>query len=353
MICPNCKTVNSDSARFCEKCGAEFLPETQKPQSSPVTYAPPSGNTPSMMSGSPVPTKVQQNGNNNVTINKTTLIIIIAVVALLIVGLGVFAIVAMQGGNSSTDFFNQEIITDAEGEKIKEGRGTTEMAVIDTDGTVRTIKTDRSLLTPDKILEEYTLVMNKLKNDAPGFSFTRYQNLPTDYQNVGAAATIVLPIIEKYVTSKTASETLAYPAGNSDKLPLPYSSYGCLLTDTAKIRNAYCEVLEKDVYKIVITLTDELNPQINPAGATTSTSAITAMFDPYDAATQITAISELAFNKIDFNYTGCTATLIYDCDTDKVQSINMTMNIDITANTLIGKLQARIVDICEYTDITY
>lgn len=344
MICPNCKTENADSARFCEKCGAEFLPGMQTYQESSVMYTAPE---------TPAPTYVQQKNSNSVTIKKTTLIIIIAVVTLLIVGLSVFAIVAMQNNNSSTNLFNKETITDAEGEKIKEGNGTTEMAVIDVDGTVRTIKTDRSLLTQDKILEKYTVVMNKLKSDAPGFSFTRYQNLPTDYQNVGSAATVVLPIIEKYVTSKTASDVVTYPAGNADKLPLPYSAYGCLLTDTEKIRNAYCEVLDKDYYKIVITLTDELNPQINPAGATTSTSAITAMFDPYDAATQITAISELAFNKIDFNYTGCTATLIYNSDTDEVQSINMTMNIDITANTILGKLQARIVDISEYTNITY
>ena len=346
MICPNCKTVNVDSARFCEKCGAEFLPGAPTYQDSSVMYTAPAA------PATPAPVHVQKKSSNSVTINKTTLIIIVAVVTLLIVGLGVFAIIAMQD-NSSTNLFNKETITDAEGEKIKEGNGTTEMAVIDADGTVRTIKTDRSLLTQDKILEKYTVVMNKLKSDAPGFSFTRYQNLPTDYQNVGSAATVILPIIEKYVTSKTASEVVTYPAGNAEKLPLPYSTYGCLLTDTEKIRNAYCEVLDKDYYKIVMTLTDELNPQINPAGATSSASAITAVFDPYDAATQITAISDIAFNKIDFNYTGCTVTLIYNSHTDEVQSINMTMNIDITANTILGKLQARIVDISEYTNITY
>lgn len=339
MICPNCKREIADDSRFCQNCGVEFLPETQTTPSQP---APPSTDTSAT---------VQHPRNNNVTINKTLLIIIIAVVTLLIIGLGVFAITAMQG--NSSDFFSKEAITDAEGDKIKEGRGTTTMSVMDTDGTVKTIETDRALLTPAKILSEYTVVMNQLKSDAPGFSYIRYQNLPTDHQNVGAAADLVLPIIEKYVTSKTASKPINYPAGNADKLPLPNSAYGCLLTDSSKIKNAYCEIIDDDTYKIVITLVDEINPQILSAGSTSSQSAITAMFDPYDAATQITAISELAFNKIDFNYTDCTVTLIYDYDTKQVQSINMAMNIDITANTLIGELKARIVDISEFTQITY
>lgn len=339
MICPNCNKETSDNARFCQNCGVEFLPETQPKPS------------PSVPQTTFTPAPVQQPRNNNVTINKTLLIVIIAVVTLLIIGLGVFAITAMQG--NSSDFFNKETITDAEGEKIKEGRGTTTMSVMDTDGTVRTIETDRSLLTHDKILSEYTVVMNQLKSDAPGFSYIRYQNLPTDHQNVGAAADLVLPIIEKYVTSKTASTPITYTTGNADKLPLPNSEYGCLLTDSTKIKNAYCEIIDGDIYKIVITLVDELNPQIISAGSTSSPSAITAMFDPYDAATQITAISELAFNKIDFNYTDCTVTLIYNYDTKQVQSVNMTMNIDITANTIIMPINARIVDICEFTEITY
>lgn len=335
MICPNCKRNNVGNSNFCKHCGAEFLPGTQ-----------PADPFDSTNNGTNQPIK-----NNSITINKTLLSIIIAVATVIIAGLLIFVITSMQ--KNPPEFFNKESITDAEGEKIKEGIGTTEMSVMDVDGTVRTIKTDRSLLTSDKILSEYTAVMNQLKTDAPAFSFIRYQNLPTNYQNVGPAATIVLPIIEKYVTSKSASAPIYYTSGNADKLPLPNSAYGCLLTDNTKIKNAYCEIIDGNVYKIVITLVDEVNPQINPAGATTSPSAITAMFDPYDAATQITAISELAFNKIDFNYTDCTVTLIYDSHSKHVQSVNMTMNIDITANTLLGKLNARIVDICEYTQITY
>ena len=248
----------------------------------------------------------------------------------------------------------RETITDAQGEEIKEGKGTTEMSILDIDGNQRTIKTDRELLTYDKILAEYTTVMNKLKTDSTAFTFSRYQNLPKEYQNLGAVADFVLPIIERYVTSKTASEDIVYDAGNSQYLPLPESSYGCILTDTTAIKNAYCEVLDDGNYKIVMTLKDELNPPILSAGAETSASITNSVFDTYDALESITAVSDLALNKIDFNYTDCTVTLVYNPDNLNVESVNMTMNIDITANIkIIGEIKARIVDISEFTEIEY
>ncbi len=341
MICPNCNKEIDDDSRFCRHCGVEFIDEKE----TVIEVDQYDENSDADNEQIIIPQEETAPKKNKITLK---LQILITLIVLIIAG-SVFTIVAMQ-----TDIFSpaKEVVTDAEGEKIRPGKGTTEMTVEDIDGTVRTIKTDRSLLTADKILEEYTAVMNKLKTDAPAFSYIRYQNLPTDYQNVGAAAKFVLPIIEKYVTSKTASAETQYNTGNAEKLPLPGSSYGCLLTDSTAIKNAYCEVMDDSTYKIIMTLSDELNPPALSAGATSSQSIINAVFDTYDALNQITAISELAFNKIDFNYTDCTVTLVYNPDTEQVQSINMLMNIDIIANTFLGELKARIVDICEY-EITY
>lgn len=344
MICPNCNKEINDDSRFCRHCGVEFIDEKETViEISQYDDISDNDEEPIVTQHTEIPSSKKRN-------KKTLKIQLFITFVVLIIVCGVLAIVAKQ-----TDIFSgsKETVTDAEGDKIRPGRGTTEMSVMDVDGTVRTIETDRSLLTADKILSEYTNIMNKLKTDAPAFSFIRYQNLPTDYQNVGAAADFVLPIIEKYVTSKTASKETSYAAGNAEKLPLPDSSYGCLLTDSAAIKNAYCEVLDDETYKIVMTLTDELNPPVLTSGATSSQSAINSVFDTYDALNQITAISELAFNKIDFNYTDCTVTLIYNPDSKQVQSINMTMNIDITANTFFMDIKARIVDISEFTEIIY
>ncbi|MCD7774855.1 MAG: hypothetical protein LUH40_04660 [Clostridiales bacterium] len=274
---------------------------------------------------------------------------VIAAIVICVIAIAVLVVVlAVTGSIGST-----ETVTDADGDTVRSGKGTTEMSVVDTDGTVRTITTDRSLLTYDAILAEYTEVMNKLKTDAPGFTKTQYQNLPTEYQSLGSVGNIVLPIIEKYVTSKDAADADVYSANNAQKLPLYDSEYGCLLTNTAKIKNAYCEILEDGEYSIVITLIDEVNPTSLTAGAASTEGTINSIFAPYSAAEMITSITSLTGCSMDFNYTDCTVTLVYDSDTKQVSSVNMTMNIDVTLDAIIADFNARIVDITEFTDFVY
>lgn len=333
MICPNCGRQIDDDSRFCRFCGAEFIGEETVLEISPEE-------------------DLQEPSEKLNKSKRPSNIRLVFVLAVIITSFAVLMIVLMSKGVFSGSI-GGEVVTDAVGEEIREGRGSADISVMDTDGTVRQIETDRSLLTAESILREYTAVMNQLKNDAVGFTKIRYQNLPAEHQSLGGLGGLVLPIIEKYVTSKTASNPVVYTAGNADKLPVINSSYGCLLTDATKIKNAYCEIIEGDMYKLVITVCDELNPEILSAGATTSSGAVSGIFDPYDAAEQIKSISSLALSDIDFNYTGCTVTLIYDNDTKQVQSINQSMNIDITANAYITDIKARIVDITEYTQFEY
>lgn len=337
MICPNCNNQIDDDSRFCRFCGAEFVGEETIIEIEPETEQSTGSNDKKIIGG----------GKKH--FSKAQLVVALSVI---ITAFAVLMIVLLSTGAFSGGFV-RETVTDAAGEEIREGIGSAEISVSDSDGTIRQIKTDRSLLTAESILSEYTVVMNQLKNDSVGFTKTRYQNLPTEYQSLGGLGGLVLPIIEKYVTSKTASESIVYIAGNADKLPVVNSAYGCLLTDASKIKNAYCEIIDKDMYKLVITICDELNPEILPAGATSTSSAVSGIFDPYDAAEQIKAISSLALSDIDFNYTDCTVTLIYDKDSKQVQSINQTLNIDITANAHITEIKARIVDITEYTQFGY
>lgn len=349
MICPNCNNNIDDDSRFCRFCGIEFVgretvidiePEDESGNSNVNGYV----IEPEYESDQP-----QKKKNKKKTIKLfVVLIVVVAVFAAI-----AFAVASSVSDVSSDSASKNEVITDAEGEKYREGWGTTTISVRDTDGAVREIKTDKSLLAASSILEEYTAVMNQLKTDSPAFKMIRYQNLPTEYQTLGGLGGLVLPIIERYVTSKSAANEQAYVAGNSDKLPVVNSTYGCILTDSEKIKNAYCEIMDDDMYKIVITVVDELNPEIVPAGTTATQSAISGIFDPYDALEQITAVSSLALSEIDFNYTDCTVTLIYNKETMQVQSVNQTMNIDITANVHITEIKARIVDITEYYELSY
>ena len=336
MICPNCRREIEDDSVFCRFCGAEFTDEEvieviREDDSVYETETP------------------DVNPSSN---NKKTVGILLAVIAVLIILFGVMMCIFLGQGTGKIDGKNEKV-TDAAGEVVRPGFGTTEITVSDAEGNTRVVKTDKSLVTPSQILSEYTEVMNKLKSDAPAFEMTRYQNLPTDKQNLGAVADMVLPIIEKFVTSKSAAEKVPYIAGNANMLPVKDSSYGCLLTDASAIKSAYCEIMSDDIYKLVITFNDELNPAHLPAGAESSTGIINAVFDPYDAAEQITAISTMVMNDINFNYTDCTVTLIYNHRTKQVQSLDMTMNIDITADTILMEINARIVDITEFENFSY
>ncbi|MBQ8210058.1 MAG: zinc ribbon domain-containing protein [Clostridia bacterium] len=337
MICPNCNKNIDDDSRFCRFCGVEFIGEETVIDIEPEE--------PEQVVEKVASKKQKKN------IIKLCIALMVTIVVAVTVILAVTSIGDSDSGDGNT--LKKETVTDAEGKEYKEGWGNTTISVKDTDGTVREIKTDKSYLSASSILAEYTAVMNQLKNDSPAFSKIRYQNLPTEHQNLGGLGGLVLPIIEKYVTSKSAANAVDYVAGNSDKLPVIDSSYGCILTDSEKIKNAYCEILDDGMYKLVITVVDELNPEIVPYGTTSTQSAISGIFDPYNALEQITAISSLALSEINFNYTDCTVTIIYDYKTKHVQSLNQTMNIDITANAHIAELKARIVDITEYTQFKY
>lgn len=340
MNCPNCKKDIPDDSKFCPYCGVEFVGgEEEKvevtPENNEKTQTP-STEQPKQISEHELKKK-----------SKTIQIIISVVVLVLVCGILVFI------GVKTGKLGSREYVTDAQGEEIAVGTGTVEMSVRDTDGTVRKVTSDASLITSDAILAEYTEVMNKLKTSAPAFSKVNWQNLPTDHQSFGGIGGIVLPIIEKYVTSKDVAQTLSFASGNADKLPLNNSQYGCLLIDSSKITNAYNEILSDGQYKLVMTLADETNPSALSSGATSTTGTINGIFTPYETQNIISSVGSLALTDINFNYTGCTVTLIYDNKTNKVTDVTMTMNIDISAKTVLSVISARIVDNTEYNGFVY
>lgn len=349
MRCPRCNNIINDDSRFCSYCGAEFVGEEEviriEQEASGDDYT-----SNSDLHGA-VTENNYQPGQNTPPKNKKALAVqLIITLCVLVLICGILLFVGIYTGRIGG---TGEVVTDAAGEEIREGRGTVTMTVKDTDGTVRTIESDKSLVTPEAILTEYTSVMNGLKSDAPAFTKVRYQNLPAEHQSLGSVGSLVLSIIEKHVTSKNAVPSTQYNAGNADKLPLIDSLYGCLLTDSTKIKNAYTEILGDGKYKIVITVQDEVNPKALTAGATATDSAVNGMFNPYEPGEIISSIAELAMSNIDFTYTDCTATVVYDYDSKQVQSVNMTMNIDITADTVLSQISARIVDITEYSNFIY
>ena len=339
MICPNCQKEIADDVKFCPWCGVEFLDETQpvvqvqpEPEPGPQPQQP-AGPAPAL---GPVTKRA-----------KWPLVVGVAVIAVALTA------VVLVWGFTSGRFGKKEYVTDALGSTVVAGRENVTISVRDTDGTVRQVKSDSSLMEYQDILNEYTAVMDGLKEAAPGFTKTRWQDLPADKQSLGGLGGLVLPIIQRHVTGKDAKEAESFPAGNADELPLLNNAHGCLLTDSTKIKNAYCEVLEDGSYKLVMTLADEADPAPLAAGADSCTGVISAVFYPFSVQNMISSVAQLALTDIRFNYTDCTATVVYDPGTKQVKRVFMTMNIDVSASSALGSIGARIVDNTEYTDFQY
>ena len=335
MICPNCQKEIGDDVKFCPWCGVEFLDETQpyvqvQPEPQPQPEAQP------QPAARPVTTRA-----------KWPLIVGVAVIVAAVTA------VVLVWGFTTGRFGKKEYVTDALGSTVVVGRENVTISVRDVDGTVRQVKTDTTLMEYADILNAYTEVMNGLKEAAPGFTKTRWQDLPADKQSLGGLGSLVLPIIEKHVTGKDAKEAESFPSGNADELPLLNNAHGCLLTDSTKIKNAYCEVLDDGSYRLVMTLVDEADPAPLPAGADSCPGVISAVFYPFSVQNMISGVAQFALTDIKFNYTDCTVALVYDPGSLQVKRVLMNMNIDVSASSALGSIGARIVDNTEYSDFQY
>ena len=369
MICPNCKKQIDDDSRFCMYCGVEFIDDEEV-----LVVEDENGNTAMGERDSAAPLKVYPVGDSDAEerrvpafqisptagrdadqntdsakSRKRNIRIIEISVALFVITAAVILVVALAGKHRGTE--GEDYITDAVGDEIGIGMGSVDMTITDIDGKTRTITSDASLLTDVAILSKYTEIMNGLKNDAPGFKKLRYQNLPTEKS--GILQSIVLPYIEKYVTSKENAEPEMIIAGNAGKLPLYNSAYGCLLADASALKNCYCEILSDNEYKLVMVTKDEMNTASLPVGAKSTDSVINGIFDPYDAAKFISSTAEAAMSSVDFTYHDCSVVLSYDPLSEKVNSLDMTMNISIDADLLLGSVNAEITDVTEFYDFVY
>ena len=351
MTCPNCGKTIGDDVKFCPWCGVEFLDEPQpwvQVQPEPVDSADPPYQQ-SAYPQQPGAYAQQPQAAPASSRSKWPLIVVCAVVIAAVVAAVGVLVWAFKSGRLGA----KEYVTDAMGSTVAVGTGDVTISVRDPDGSVRQIKSDSDLMEYADILTEYTAVMNDLKASAPGFTKTRWQDLPADKQSLGGLGGLVLPIIEKHVTGKDAKEAESFPSGNADELPLLGSMHGCLLTDPTKIKNAYCEVLEDGYYQIVMTLVDEADPTPLSAGADSTSSAISSVFYPFSVQNMISSVASLALTDISFLYTDCTVTLVYAPKSHQVRRVYMNMNIDVSASSGLGSISARIVDNTEYTDFVY
>lgn len=188
----------------------------------------------------------------------------------------------------------------------------------------------------EEILKKYTEVMDQLKAGVATYDKKEFQTLADDY-DLGTVGNLVLPIAQGLMT--TEDEAKVQNREDMEQIPIIKNKRGCLLTDASAIKTAtMTESGGKTT--IVIVLNDEVHPLPAAEGATSCDSAVGSMFNPLDQAqiddivAQFSAV--VTVNKFELTGKDCTATLVFDTASGKVESLEQIMNfyIDVDAKAL-------------------
>ncbi len=216
---------------------------------------------------------------------------------------------------------------------------------------------------PAGILALYAEVVNGFKSTKPAATKIQYQELPSEYRNLGAAANAVLDLASGMMTSKADAEANPgiYEAGDSmNYAPVYHTDYGCLLTDPSWIQSASCVDNGDGTATITITVKDEQDVQPVPSGATSASSGVPGMFAPMsmeDIMAKIEEVKVVKVNTFSLNYTGCTAVITFEKESKHLILWTEHMNVDITADAKVTifplKGGARLTDDVIIKDIRY
>ncbi len=189
----------------------------------------------------------------------------------------------------------------------------------------------------EEILKKYTEVMDQLKGGVATYDKKEFQVLQDDY-DLGTVGNLVLPIAKGLMTSEEDADL--QNREDMEQIPIIRNTKGCLLTDVNAIKTAtMTESGGKTTIEIV--LNDEKNPLPAAEGATSCDSIVGSMFNPLskaeidDIVAQFSAVVKV--DKFDLTGKDCTATLVFDTASGKVESLVQVMNyyIEVDATAVI------------------
>ena len=179
--------------------------------------------------------------------------------------------------------------------------------------------------------------MDQLKSGVATYDKKEFQTLQDDY-DLGTVGNLVLPIAQGLMTSEDEAEL--QNRTDMEQIPIIRNTKGCLLTDVSKIKSAtMTESGGKTT--IVIVLHDEKNPLPAEEGATSCDSAVGSMMNPLSKKEIDNIVAEFSgvvtMNKFDLTGKDCTATLVFDTASGKVESLEQIMNyfIEVDAKAVI------------------
>ena len=193
-----------------------------------------------------------------------------------------------------------------------------------------------------EIVDKYTLLVNKFKQEKPAYKKKEFQSLPEEFRNLGTAGNVVLDIAAGYMVTEEECEELVRAAGSEDikwDMPIHNSEVGCLLKDYDAVSWAKCEDLSDGTYKISFSLKEEMNAEPTPADTLVPVSNHGAVMQPIsrnEITTEVEKITSkvpgLGINDFSLGYRDCEFSCIYNPETDQVKSITHHVVIDINAD---------------------
>lgn len=209
--------------------------------------------------------------------------------------------------------------------------------------TAASVPSTNGVLTDTKeIIDKYTLLVNKFKQEKPAYKKKEFQSLPEEFRNLGTAGNLVLDIAAGYMTTEEECEELVRPAGAEEiknDMPIHNSEVGCLLTNYDAVVNPKCEDLGDGTYKISFSLKEEMNCEPTPGDTLVPQSIHGSVMQPLsrnDITAEVEKITSkvpgLGINDFSLGYRDCEFSCIYNPETDQVKSITHHVVIDINAD---------------------
>ncbi len=218
-----------------------------------------------------------------------------------------------------------------------------------------------------EVIEQYTLLVNKFKQERPAYKKKEYQSLPEEFRNLGKAGNIVLNIAAGYMTTEEECEELVRAAGAEEirwDMPIHDSDVGCLLTDYDAVEWAKCEDVGDGTKKISFSLKEEMNAEPTPADTLIPVSKHGAVMQPLsrqsitDEVEKITSkVPGIGINDFSLGYRECVFECVYNPETNQVSSITHHVVIDINADIQLAIANiagsARLYNDLKIYDITW
>ena len=214
-----------------------------------------------------------------------------------------------------------------------------------------------ALKTNEEIVKKYTEVLNKMKQDQPGYTKKEYQALPEEYRNFSSVVNSVLKFGEAYMTKEdspnaivTATKGEMYTAEDgttmpriNHELPICNTDKGSVLTDYSCVKTASCTDNADGTRTLRFELNDEKNPEPTPPDTCVPQSYHGAVMMPAsmkDINTEVDkVVSKLpgvTVNNFELTYCDSTFEVTYDPTNDHVIEIVHHINVDIAANAKVA-----------------